>query len=122
MTTISAWLVGLVSVSAPFLLFYLARTIIAQMMEADFTWGDSKPLRLATSMVLLLLGFGALILAAMVSPPIAPVGLATYLIWAAWSVIWAAEIVALSAIGRLAPVLLSCLLWTILLLILKGFV
>lgn len=122
MTNFSAWLVGMVAVTAPFLMFYLNRTIIAQFMAGGVTWGDSRPTRLAVSMVLLLLGLGSLILAALVSPGIAPVGLATYLIWTAWSIIWIAEIVALSAIGRVSPALASSALWTVTILVLKGMI
>jgi len=116
MTDISAWLVGMVSLTAPFLLFYLGRTIWAQWAAGDMTWEDSKPTRLAASMALLIIGFSALVGAAVVSPKISSVGLATYLIWGAWSAILAAEFVALSAIGRIAPSLAVCILWTVMIL------
>lgn len=120
MTAVSAWLVGMVALTAPFLMFYLSRTIVAQFMAGGVTWGDSKPTRLAVSMVLLLLGLGSLILAALISPPIPVFGPATYLIWIAWAVIWAAELVALSAIGRVGPALAVSALWAVLILVQKG--
>lgn len=113
MTDVSAWLIGMVCWSAPFLLFYLIRTLWGQVTAGPIIWRDSNPMRLVISVGLLITGVTVWGVAAVIAPTIEPVGLTTRLVWTALSLIWIAEIIALSAIGRLSPTVCVCSLWTL---------
>lgn len=113
MTNISAWLIGLVCWTAPFLFWHLMRTLWAQMTSGPVAWRDSKPMRLVIAIGLLLLGVTVWGFAAVIAPTIEPMGLTTRLVWTALGLIWAAEVIALSAIGRLSPTICVCALWTL---------
>lgn len=113
MTDVSAWLVGMVCWTAPFLLFYLIRTLWGQVTAGPMVWHDSEPMRLVAAVGLLVLGVVIWGAAAAIAPTIESVGTATHMIWTALGLIWVAEIIALSAIGRLSPTVCACALWTL---------
>lgn len=113
MTAVSAWLVGLVCWSALFLMFYIVRTFWAQATAGPIVWGDSDPMRLVLSFGLLIGGIVLWGMAAVITPSIEPVGAASLLIWSGLSLIWLAEMIALSAIGRIDWAVGICALWTI---------
>lgn len=113
MTDVSAWLVGMVGSLVPFVLWYLGRTVFAQLTSGEITLRQSDPVRLAVSMILLVLGFSFFMSAGMIAPSTPVTGTATHLIWLSWGTIWTAEIIAISAIGNLGWPLIANMIWTI---------
>lgn len=113
MTDVAAWLVGLVSCTGMFLLFYLGRTLLAQVQAGPVVWRDSKPMRLVLAMALLVVSLFVWMAAAADAPTISPIGKTSHMVWAAFSGIWLAELIALSAIGRVGPALCVCSIWTL---------
>lgn len=113
MTNLTAWLAGNFGITAIFVAYYLSLTIWGQWKIGPRTWADSKPNRLAISMVLFLVGCALFIVAAATSHSVQPTGWPNYAVWGGWATLWFAALTALTALGRVGPAIAANGLWAL---------